>query len=122
MPFAQLLVLAVVAMLALVALRLIRIHFGRTPLPEGRGRRLFLLGFVLVPPLVLGALAVPGTASGPFRGASTVPVYVVIVAGIVVLMWIAAVLVAQLDNLGKGASGAAVQNLRLILDLDAAPS
>ena len=28
-----------------------------------------------------------------------------------------AVLVAQLDNLGKGASGAAVQNLRLMLDL-----
>jgi N-acetyl-gamma-glutamyl-phosphate reductase len=33
-----------------------------------------------------------------------------------------AVLVAHLDNLGKGASGAAVQNLRLMLDLDSAPS
>jgi N-acetyl-gamma-glutamyl-phosphate reductase len=33
-----------------------------------------------------------------------------------------AVLVAQLDNLGKGASGAAVQNLRLMLDLDSRPS
>jgi N-acetyl-gamma-glutamyl-phosphate reductase len=32
-----------------------------------------------------------------------------------------AVLVAQLDNLGKGASGAAVQNLRLMLDLDPGP-
>jgi N-acetyl-gamma-glutamyl-phosphate reductase len=31
-----------------------------------------------------------------------------------------AVLVARLDNLGKGASGAAVQNLRLMLDLDPA--
>jgi N-acetyl-gamma-glutamyl-phosphate reductase len=29
-----------------------------------------------------------------------------------------AVLVARLDNLGKGASGAAVQNLRLMLGLD----
>jgi len=29
-----------------------------------------------------------------------------------------AVLVAQLDNLGKGASGAAVQNIRLMLGLD----
>jgi N-acetyl-gamma-glutamyl-phosphate reductase len=29
-----------------------------------------------------------------------------------------AVLVAQLDNLGKGASGAAVQNLQLMLHLD----
>jgi thiaminase len=28
-----------------------------------------------------------------------------------------AVLIARLDNLGKGASGAAVQNLRLMLDL-----
>ena len=33
-----------------------------------------------------------------------------------------AVLVAQLDNLGKGASGAAVQNLRLMLDLDSGAS
>jgi N-acetyl-gamma-glutamyl-phosphate reductase len=32
-----------------------------------------------------------------------------------------AVLVAQLDNLGKGASGAAVQNLQLMLDLDSGP-
>lgn len=32
-----------------------------------------------------------------------------------------AVLIAQLDNLGKGASGAAVQNLRLMLDLDSGP-
>jgi N-acetyl-gamma-glutamyl-phosphate reductase len=32
------------------------------------------------------------------------------------------VLIAQFDNLGKGASGAAVQNLRLMLDLDSGPS
>jgi N-acetyl-gamma-glutamyl-phosphate reductase len=32
-----------------------------------------------------------------------------------------AMLVGQLDNLGKGASGAAVQNLRLMLDLDSQP-
>jgi N-acetyl-gamma-glutamyl-phosphate reductase len=32
------------------------------------------------------------------------------------------VLVARLDNLGKGASGAAVQNLRLMLDLDPRPN
>jgi len=32
-----------------------------------------------------------------------------------------AVLIAQLDNLGKGASGAAVQNLQLMLDLDPRP-
>ena len=33
-----------------------------------------------------------------------------------------AMLVARLDNLGKGASGAAVQNLRLMLDLTPAPN
>jgi N-acetyl-gamma-glutamyl-phosphate reductase len=33
-----------------------------------------------------------------------------------------AVLVARLDNLGKGASGAAVQNLRLMLDLGPRPN
>jgi N-acetyl-gamma-glutamyl-phosphate reductase len=33
-----------------------------------------------------------------------------------------AVLVARLDNLGKGAAGAAVQNVRLMLDLDHAGS
>jgi N-acetyl-gamma-glutamyl-phosphate reductase len=33
--------------------------------------------------------------------------------------WRQAVLVARLDNLGKGASGAAVQNLRLMLGLPA---
>jgi len=33
-----------------------------------------------------------------------------------------AVLIAHLDNLGKGASGAAVQNLRLMLDLDSRPN
>jgi N-acetyl-gamma-glutamyl-phosphate reductase len=33
-----------------------------------------------------------------------------------------AVLVARLDNLGKGASGAAVQNLRLMLDLSSGPN
>jgi N-acetyl-gamma-glutamyl-phosphate reductase len=33
-----------------------------------------------------------------------------------------AVLVARLDNLGKGASGAAVQNLRLMLDLGSRPT
>ena len=31
-----------------------------------------------------------------------------------------AILLAQLDNLGKGASGAAVQNLNLMLGLDEA--
>ena len=33
-----------------------------------------------------------------------------------------AVLIARFDNLGKGASGAAVQNLRLMLDLKSGPS
>ena len=54
MPVLQLLVLAVLSMVGLAALRLVRVHLGRTPLPDGRGRRLFLIAFVIVPPLVLG--------------------------------------------------------------------
>lgn len=84
MAFLQLLILAIVAMAGLAALRLLRVlRFGRTPLPEGPGRSLFLLGFVLVPPLVLGGLG-------------AVPVYVGVLAAIVILMWIAAVVIDRL--------------------------
>lgn len=81
MALPQILVLAIVALAALAALRLVRVlRFGRTPLPEGPGRTLFLVGFVVLPPLALGGL-------------SLVPVYVAVVGALVILMWIAAVVV-----------------------------
>jgi len=87
MPLMQLIVLAVVAMTGLVALRLARVHLGRSPLPEGRGRRLFLLAFVLVPPIAFGALASSGSPA-------SLPIYVVILASLVSVMWLVAQIAA----------------------------
>jgi hypothetical protein len=97
MPLLELTVLAVVAMTSLAALRLARVHVGRSPLPEARGRRLFLLAFVVVPPIALGALTPAGAAS-QLRGVTSLPVYVSIVAALVVLMAIAALIVGQLTH------------------------
>jgi len=102
----QLAILAVVAMVGLVALRLVRIHLGRTPLPEGRGRRLFLLGFLIVPPLVLGALTTDGVATAPLRAAGNLPAYVAITAGLVILMSMVAMFLGQVTH---GRSGRIVR-------------
>lgn len=84
MPFMQILLIATLAMAGLAALRLVRVlRFGRTPLPDGRGRTLFLLAFVLVPPLAMGGLG-------------AVPVYVGVIAALVILMWLAAVIIDRL--------------------------
>jgi hypothetical protein len=91
----QLLVLAVAGMVALAVLRLARVDLGRTPLPEGRGGRLFQVAFVVVPPIVLGALTQPAAGSALFQGIMWVPLYGVILLGLALLMGIAAV-IAQL--------------------------
>ncbi|HEV8488702.1 MAG TPA: hypothetical protein VGQ58_02810 [Candidatus Limnocylindrales bacterium] len=76
----QLSVLAVVVMASLATLRLVRAHFGRTPLPEVRGRRLIVLAFMLAPVIALGA-------------ARSLPLYVAILIGLTMLTWLAAVVV-----------------------------
>jgi hypothetical protein len=85
----QLIVLGIVAMAALATLRVIRVHQGRTPLPDGRGRRLFLIGFVVVPPIVLG-------------GIGALPMYVAIIAMLAILMWAAAVVVGLVTSSRAG--------------------
>lgn len=90
MSLLQLLILAMVATIGLAAWRLARVNLGRTPFPEGRVRFLFVLAFVVVPPLALGALIGPAATAGPLRGAASVPLYVVIVAALAILMAIAA--------------------------------
>jgi hypothetical protein len=80
LTFPQLLLLAVAAMTGLATVRLVRVHLGRTPLPEVRGMRLLVLAALLAPPIALGAF-------------SSVPVYIAILVALVVLMWIAAVVV-----------------------------
>jgi len=86
MPLQQILILAVGAMIGLATLRVVREHMGRTPLPAGRGRRLFVLAFVFLPPIALGALTQPAGSSGQLGGVASVPLYAIILAGLVILM------------------------------------
>jgi hypothetical protein len=93
MELLQILIVAILAMAALAALRVVRVlRFGRTPLPD-RGRGLFLVGFVLVPPIALWGL-------------TAVPVYVGVIAALAVLMWIAA---SVLDRLTVRRTGQIVR-------------
>jgi hypothetical protein len=105
----QLTILAVLALAGLAALRLARVHFNRTPLPDGFVRPFFLFGFVILPPMVLAALTQPAAAAGPFRGLSSVPMYVVIVLTLVMLMAIVALIV------GYAAHNRTAQLVRLAL-------
>ena len=89
MPLLPLIVLGVVAMAGLATLRVLRVHQGRTPLPDGRGRRLFLLGFVVIPPVLLGALTQTAPPANQLSGLGAVPTYVVIIGALAILMWIA---------------------------------
>ena len=89
----QLIVLGIVAMAGLATLRLVRFKGGRTPLPDRRGRRLFLLAFVVVPPLALG-------------GITALPMYVAIIAALAVVMWMAALLVGRV---APGKTGRLIQ-------------
>jgi hypothetical protein len=109
MPLLQLLVLAIVAMVCLATLRLVRVHFGRSPLPDGRGRRFFLLGFVVVPPLVLGALTQSAPTTSKLGAIPSLPAYIGIVGALVFLMWIAALII------GLVTSGRSGQLARLAL-------
>jgi len=93
MSVPQLIILAVVAMIGIAALRVARVHVGRSPLPAGRARLPFMLAFVIVPPLALDWLVAPGSTASQVSGAPAVLLYGVILLALVVLMWIAAVIV-----------------------------
>jgi len=100
MSVPQLIILAVVAMVGIAALRVTRVHLGRSPLPGGRGRLPFILAFVIVPPLLLDRLVAPGSAESQVSGAPAVLLYGVVLLGLSVLMWIAAV-IAQIVAPGR---------------------
>jgi len=98
----QLLVLAVVAMVGLAILRVARVRFGRTPLPDGRGRRLFLFGFVVVPPLAVGALIPPTSSGDQLTAVAALPVYVAMLAGVVLVMATVAFIIGKLTHSPAG--------------------
>ncbi len=87
-------ILAVAAMTGLAILRVVRVHFDRTPLPQGRARTLFKIAFLVVPPVAIG---IPTGA--PLGGLVWVPLYAVMLAGLMVLMTIAGVVV---ERVAKG--------------------
>jgi hypothetical protein len=101
MPIQQLIILGIVAMAGLAILRVMRVNRGLTPLP-GRGRRLFLLGFVVVPPLILGMLTQPAPPANQLWGIGAVPAYAVIVGTLAFLMWIASQIVGQVSHSRTG--------------------
>lgn len=91
----QLFILAVSGMALVVASRLVRARFGRVPYLEGKGRVLFVLAFLFLPPILVGALLQPA-GTGVWVGViAAVPLYVVIVAGLAILMRISALVVAH---------------------------
>jgi hypothetical protein len=98
MPVQQLIVLGIVAMAGLAVLRVVRVNRGMTPLPSGRGRRLFLLGFVVVPPVALGLLTQPDPPANQLWGLGALPTYIAIVATLAGLMWIASQIVGQVAH------------------------
>ena len=91
-----LLLLAVAAMIGVAILRLVRVRIGRTPLPEGKARWLFIAAFVAVPPIVLKALLDP-VVNGPALGAITwIPLYGAFLALLLVAMTIGAMVVERM--------------------------
>jgi hypothetical protein len=96
MTAVQVFVLAIIAMAGLAMLRLVRVHFGRQPLPERR--LLFLVGFVLIPPIAIGALV--HADGGKLPGAAPVLLYAVLLAGLATLMWLAATILRRVTPSG----------------------
>lgn len=95
MSLLQLLILAIVSMIGLAILRVARVHLGRAPLPEGWGKLLFVIAFLVGPPIALQVLIGPAAMEGPLGPAGPVALYVVILASLTILMGIGA-LIARL--------------------------
>ena len=88
MSIPQLVILALTAMIGLAAMRLIRLHLGRAPHPEGPARLSFILAFLVLPPIGLGLLTQP--AAGPLVGIAWVPAYAAMLGALAIVMWLAA--------------------------------
>ena len=89
----QLIVAAAVVLAAVAVMRVVRVHYDRSPHPEGRARILFLLALLFVPPLALEIVANPTGGAGQLHGIESVFLYLAALAGFLVLMAIAALIV-----------------------------
>ena len=91
----QLVLLAVVAMAALAVMRVIRVRLGRSPHPDGLARILFFVAFVILPPTLLSAFIGPVSNASALRGIGWLLPYVILIAGVSILMHFAAPLVGR---------------------------
>lgn len=87
---------AAVMLVALAVMRVVRVHLGRSAHPGGRARLLFLIAFLLVPPIALELVTDPTAKQGQLHGIETVLVYLAALAGLSILMGIAALFVRWL--------------------------
>ena len=91
MSLQQAVILAAAGMLLVLAVtRVVRVHFGRTPHPDGVGRLLFVLVFLFGPPVGLELLVNPAAEMGQVHGIESVLLYIVAVGAFSILMIIAA--------------------------------
>ena len=98
MPIQQLIILGIVAMAGLAALRVVRFNRGLTPIPDGRARRLFQVGFLVIPPVVLGMLTQQAPPASQMLGIGAIPTYVAVIVALAFLMWIASQVVGQVSH------------------------
>ena len=89
----QLIVLAGVMLVALAVMRVLRVRRGRAPHPSGKARPLFIVAFLLVPPLVLEVATNPNAEAGQLHGIESLLVYWAALIGGVIVMGILALIV-----------------------------
>jgi hypothetical protein len=89
----QLIVAAAVVLVAVAVSRVVRVHYDRSPQPDGRARILFLLTLVFVPPIALEVVHNPTGAEGQLHGIESIVLYLFALAGFAILMGIAALIV-----------------------------
>ncbi len=95
MSLQQLLMVTAAGMLAVLAVsRLVRVHLGLSPHPEGRARLPFILAFLFLPPIVVEAVILrPTTSAAQLHVIESVLVYLGALAGFSILMGIAALII-----------------------------
>jgi hypothetical protein len=94
MSLQQLVILGAFGMLLLLAVsRVVRVHRGLTPHPEGTARFVFILAFLFGPPIALELVSNPTAASGQVHGVESVLLYIVAVGAFSILMGFAALVV-----------------------------
>ncbi len=84
MSLLQLSLLALIAMIVLAVARSVRDRAGRTPFPEGNGRRFLIVAFLVVPPIAISELLYP--SAGSVSAVASLPIYLLALVVIATVM------------------------------------